>query len=173
MVTTESLIQVFFEAALAHKPNMSSHQIHLYVLGLMAHELAYAFNNDFSVAQNVRELLEKLNPSEAQEKERKNTTNSNATSEGKELNQNVIKANSSSSSKIGTNLMPGLTYSKLTNFLSSYPKIVIKDLRDEKNGLLWINGSKMDLEDEKLSTWLLKNKFLWSKDKSTWYFSIV
>jgi hypothetical protein len=69
MTTAESLIRDFFEAALAHKPNMSSHQIHLYVLGLMARELALAFNNDFSVAQNVSELLEKLNPREVPEKQ--------------------------------------------------------------------------------------------------------
>ena len=68
MTTPESLIKDFFEAALVYKPNMSSHQIHLYVLGLMARELAFASNNDFSVAQNVNELIEKLNPSEVPEK---------------------------------------------------------------------------------------------------------
>lgn len=47
---------------------MSSHQIHLYVLGLMARELAFASNNDFSVAQNISELIEKLNLSEVPEK---------------------------------------------------------------------------------------------------------
>jgi hypothetical protein len=174
MITAESLIQVFFEAALVHKPNMSPHQIHLYVLGLMAHELAFAFNNDFTVAQNVREVLEKLNPSEPVEKKKiAKSQSSNDSNLGEELNKSTNKTNPLPSTKKGSDLMSGLSYSKLKNYLNNYPKIQIKDYRDEENGLLWIDGSKIDLEDEKLSNWLIKNKFVWSKEKSAWYFSII
>lgn len=174
MITAESLIQVFFEAALVHKPNMSPHQIHLYVLGLMAHELAFAFNNDFTVAQNVREVLEKLNPSEPVEKKKiiKNQPSSDSNLV-EELNKSTNKSNPIPLIKKGSDLMSGLSYSKLTNFLNNFPKIQIKDYRDEENGLLWVDGPKIDLENEKLSNWLTKNKFVWSKEKSAWYFSII
>ncbi len=174
MTTAESLIRDFFEAALVHKPNMSSHQIHLYVLGLMARELAFASNNDFSVAQNVSELLEKLNPREVPEKEAQiNDAVSIQSGDQNAFKPDVDQTDRSSSSKIGANLMSGLSYAVVTNFISNYPKVLIKDLRDEEGGLLWIIGTKINLEDEKLSAWLIKNKFLWSKEKSAWYFSIL
>jgi len=172
MVKAESLIKVFFDAAMVHKPNMSSHQIHLYVLGLMAHELAFAFNNDSTVAQNVKELLEKLNPSDVPEQDVKvKEVDSTQVNRGQSGNQNE-KA-SPPLSKIGSNLMSGLSYTTLANFLTNYPKVSIKDLRDDKDGLVWICGSRIDLQDENLTAWLVKNKFLWSKEKSAWFFSIV
>ena len=172
MVKAESLIKFFFDAAMVHKPNMSSHQIHLYVLGLMAHELAFSFNNDSTVAQNVKELLENLNPSDVPKQAVKvKEDDSTQVNRGQSGIQNEKAA--SSLSKIGSNLMSGLSYTMLANFLSNYPKVSIKDLRDEKDGLVWICGSRIDLQDENLSAWLVKNKFLWSKEKSAWFFSIV
>jgi hypothetical protein len=120
----------------------------------------------------VKELLEKLNPSDVPEQDVEvKEVDSTEVNRGQSGNQNE-KA-SPPSSKIGSNLMSGLSYTTLANFLTNYPKVSIKDLRDDKDGLVWICGSRIDLQDENLTAWLVKNKFLWSKEKSAWFFSIV
>jgi len=168
------MIQVFFDAALVSKPNMTPHQIHLYVLGLMADELAWAFNNDFSVAQNVRDLLEKLNPSDiSEDKSIFVSAEPISNKSSGESEKNKVLSEQISKTKIGTNLTNSLSFLVLQNFLNKYPKVLIKDLRGEKNGFLWIYGTRFYLDDEKLEKWLKTNKFLWSEAESAWYFPFI
>ena len=64
MITTNQLIDKFLDSAQAHQPTMSSQQIKVFVLGILADELRWAFNNDSTVANNVRKRLQELMPRE-------------------------------------------------------------------------------------------------------------
>ena len=64
MINTNQLIDKFLESAQAHQPTMNAQQIKVFVLGILADELRWAFNNDSTVADNVRKRLKELVPRE-------------------------------------------------------------------------------------------------------------
>jgi len=64
MITTNQLIDKFLDSAQAHQPTMNPQQIKVFVLGILADELRWAFNNDSTVANNVRKRLQELVPRE-------------------------------------------------------------------------------------------------------------
>ena len=77
-------------------------------------------------------------------------------------------------SKVGTDLVSGPTYQELSDFLKQFPNALVKDLRDDSNGFLWVfEGLKKFNEDEKLGNWLKEQKFVWSESESAWYFPII
>jgi len=64
MITTNQLIDKFLDCAQAHQPTMNPQQIKVFVLGILADELRWAFNYDTTVADNVRKRLQELVPRE-------------------------------------------------------------------------------------------------------------
>ena len=77
-------------------------------------------------------------------------------------------------SKVGSDLMTGPTYQEFSKFLKQFPNAVIKDLRDQPNGFLWVfEGMKKFNENDKLEDWLKSHKFVWSDTESAWYFPII
>jgi len=77
-------------------------------------------------------------------------------------------------SKVGADLPSGPTYKEFEAIIKKYPNSVVKDLRDEPNGFLWVHeGMKRYNEDDKLGEWLKNNKFVWSENESAWYFPII
>ena len=64
MINTNQLIDKFLDSAQAHQPTMKAQQIKVFVLGLIADELRWAFNNDPIVANNVKKRLQELVPRE-------------------------------------------------------------------------------------------------------------
>ena len=64
MITTNQLIDKFLDSAQSHQPTMNHQQIKVFVLGILADELRWAFNNYSMVANNVRKRLQELVPRE-------------------------------------------------------------------------------------------------------------
>jgi len=181
MVTAEQLVHKFLEKAQIHKPNMTAHQLHAYVIGLLADELAWAFNNDDTVARNVRQLLHKLDPRKPP-KAKPITASQDSANNGTQHPASKITSNkefpedssSSKSSKIGTDISKNLSYQSLELFLNKYPKTVIKDFRDQKNGFFWIFvAAKAYDDDSQLFQWLRNNKFEYSEIEKAWYYPII
>ena len=77
-------------------------------------------------------------------------------------------------SKVGSDLMSGPSYAEFARVLKNFPNAVVKDLRDDPNGFLWVfEGMKRYNEDNKLSDWLKSHKFVWSDTESAWYYPII
>ena len=70
--------------------------------------------------------------------------------------------------------MSGPSYAEFAKMLKKYPNAVVKDLRDEPNGFLWVfEGMKRYNEDDKFSDWLKSHKFVWSDTELAWYYPII
>ena len=188
MVTAEQLVDKFFEKAQIHKPSMTAHQLHAYVIGLLADELAWAFNNDDIVAKNVKHLLYKLDPRKptthksSPKKAESSNNKSQPTNSQSSSSQSITKvetppssaSNSPVNSKVGADISKTLSYQSLILFLQKFPKTVIKDLRDQKNGFLWIFVATKAYEDDSpLFQWLRKNNFEYSDIEKAWYYPIL
>jgi len=188
MVTAEQLVDKFFEKAQIHKPSMTAHQLHAYVIGLLADELAWAFNNDVIVAKNVKQLLHRLDPRKTTihksmpKSNEGSVHNSQLPNSQSGNSQSIPKVETSPSStsisavnsKVGADISKTLSYQSLTLFLQKFPKTVIKDLRDQKNGFLWIFVTAKAYEDDSpLFQWLRKNKFEYSEIEKAWYYPIL
>ena len=89
--------------------------------------------------------------------------------------KNTLKTNAAGKpSKVGSDLMSGPSYQEFAAFLKKFPNAVIKDLRDDPNGFLWVfEGMKRYNEDDQLAKWLKGHKFVWSDAESAWYFPII
>jgi len=182
MVTAEQLVIKFFEKAQINKPTMSPHQLHAYVIGLLADELAWAFNNDDTVARNVRRLLHKLDTkrtnklqtSHTQVAPLNNSQSAKVQSSFERINLITSSSLTPKNSKIGSDISKTLSYESLILFLKKFPKTFVKDLRDEKNGFIWIFvAAKAYDDDSQLFQWLKKNKFQFSEIENAWYYPIL
>jgi len=140
MVTAEQLVDKFFEKAQIHKPSMTPHQLHAYVIGLLADELAWAFNNDDTVARNVKQLLHRLDPRKPSKHRVPSLKVEVAIdiqhSKGQQTNNithnDPITKSTSTALKIGSDISKTLSFEALILFLNKFPKAVIKELRDQK-----------------------------------------
>jgi hypothetical protein len=166
MVSAQQLVDKFLEKAQIHKPNMTAHQLQAYIIGLLADELAWAFNNDDTVATNVRQLLHKLDPRKLPQ-----VTPIAATQNSS--NQPIQKV-TSVKSKLGSDISITLSHQCVDLFLQQFPKAVVKDLRDKKNGFFWIFvPANAYNDDSQLFQWLKKNKFEYSESEKAWYYPII
>jgi len=174
MITGYQLVQTFFDKAQVHKPNMSPHQIHLYVIGLLADELAWAFNNDPIVAKNVKDLLYKLDPTTLPAPTEPIEASQTAAEGTSAPSVGTVKKIEAISNPLGSDISPSLSYQSFLLFLKKFPKAAVKDLRDQTNGFLWVFVPVNAYEDDsQLFKWLRQNKFEWSNAEKAWYYPIL